>query len=177
MSSFPKGTALVASASSAAQPSPFVHSGFDPRHSQPGRSSEVTPLIRAEQSLVVRAKRLPRILLVEEAHALRELHRWLLQSIPAVVETLACCADLYAHQEPAYALVVLVLHSESREMARAAHFVRRRWSAARILLLESESATIDDWLYDERIDPRLQPTTLLEAAIRLMAEGKYLTPA
>jgi hypothetical protein len=79
---------------------------------------------------------------------------------------------LYLHEQRDYALVILVLHCESRETAEAAHFVRHRWSAARILLLERESAMIDDWLYDERIDPRLQPATMCEAAIRLIAEEK-----
>jgi hypothetical protein len=58
-------------------------------------------------------------------------------------------------------------------MAEATHFVRRRWSAARILLLESESMVVDDWLYDERVDPALRPTAVRDAAIRLLAGHKY----
>ena len=138
---------------------------------------QATPLNRAEQSPVVTTKKHPRILLVEQALALRELHVSLLRSVPAIVETLACCADLYLHAQPTYALVILVLHSQSGETAEAAHFVRRRWNTARILLLESESAVIDDWLYDERIDPQLHPAALREAAIRLITKENYWIPA
>jgi hypothetical protein len=134
-------------------------------------------MIRAEQSLVVTAKKHPRILRVEQALALRELHLSLLRSIPAYVETLACCTDLYLHAEPAYALVILVLHCQSGETAEAAHFVRRRWITARILLLESESAVIDDWLYDERIDPQRHPAAVREEAIRLITKQNYWIPA
>jgi hypothetical protein len=48
---------------------------------------------------------------------------------------------------------------------------------SRILLLESEPAAIDDWLYDERVDPHPHPATVRDAAIRLMAEEKYWIPA
>jgi len=89
----------------------------------------------------------------------------------------ASCADLYRHEKRGYALVILALHSKSRETSEAAHFIRNRWSAARILLLEGESTAIDDWLYDERIDPYLHPAAVREAAKRLMAEEKYWIPA
>ncbi|HTW80665.1 MAG TPA: hypothetical protein VME23_14055 [Terracidiphilus sp.] len=125
---------------------------------------------RADQALCVTRTKPARILLVDAALALQESHLLLLRSIPAIVEALTSCADMYLHKEHGYALVILVLHSKSRETAEAAHFVRQRWSAARILLLESESAMIDDWLYDERVDPHSHPATLLEAAIRLMTE-------
>ena len=42
-----------------------------------------------------------------------------------------------------------------------------------ILLLKGESPSIDDWLYDERVDPRLHPVNVREAAIRLLARQKY----
>jgi hypothetical protein len=119
----------------------------------------------------------PRILLVDAALALHELHLMLLRSIPAVVDTLISSADMYFHQGQAYALVILAFFPRSRETTEAADFVRHRWSAARILLLERESAMIDDWLYDERVDPHLHPATLREAAIRLTAQEDYWFPA
>ena len=137
----------------------------------------MTALNGADESLVMSAKKPPRILLVDAALALYELHLTLLRSIPAFVEKLASCADMYLHQEDAYALVILVLHPQARETAEVAHFVRHRWSAARILLLESESAVIDDWLYDERVDPYPNPSTVRDAAIRLMTEENRWIPA
>lgn len=137
----------------------------------------MTTVHRANQPLLATRKMPPRILLVDAARALHELHLALLRSIPAFVETLPSCADMYLHQEHGYALVILVLHSNSREMAEAAQFVRRRWTAARILLLESESPLIDDWLYDERVEPHLHPATVREAAIRLLTKERSWGPA
>ena len=151
----------------------FAFRNLDPCLAQPRGSSGVTTMDGADRSLVFYAKKRPRILLVDAARALQELHLMLLRSIPAIVETLTSCADMYLHKEQAYALVVLVLPPRSSETTEAAHFVRHRWSAARILLIESESAVIDDWLYDERIDPHLNPATVREAAIRLIVDEEY----
>ena len=143
---------------------------FDPSRSEPGGSSAATELNRDDVSLIVLAKEPPRILLLDATHAVRECHLELLRSIPALVETLASCSDMYLHEEHAYSLVILMLHTHSRETSQVAEFVRHRWRSARILLLECESPEIDDWLYDERVDPHLHPTTLREAAIRLMIQ-------
>jgi len=146
---------------------------FQPPQPQLRRTCEVTTLSRASGPLVISARKPPRILLVDVALALNELHLELLRSIPAIVETLASCADMFLHEEDAYGLVILVLHTQPRETAEVADFVRHRWSAARILLLESESAVIDDWLYDERVDPHPHPATVRDAAVRLMTEERH----
>ncbi len=155
----------------------LVRRGFDSCCPQPGVPFEATALDRADVSHIVSAKNPPRILLVEATLALREFHLELLRSIPAIVETLGSCADMYVHEERAYALVILMLQTRSREVAEGAEFVRHRWRSARILLLESEPPVIDDWLYDERVDPHLNPATLREAAIRLISEEEYRVPA
>jgi hypothetical protein len=134
---------------------------------------EVIALNRADRSVIFTAKKPHRILLVDAAQALHELHLALLRSIPACVETLSSCSDMYFHEERAYALVILVPHPQSKETAEAAQFVRHRWSTARILLLESKSPLIDDWLYDDRAEPHLHPATIREAAIRLMCQQEY----
>jgi len=41
----------------------------------------------------------------------------------------------------------------------------------------SGSAVIGDWLYDERIEPHLNPTTLRDAAIRLITQEEHGAPA
>ena len=150
---------------------------FDSCRPQLGSPFEVTALNGADVSLIVSAKNAPRILLVDATLTLREFHLELLRSIPAIVETLGSCADMYVHEECAYALVILMLHTHSREVAEGAQFVRRRWRSAKILLLESESPVIDDWLYDERVDPHLHPAILREAAIRLISEEQNRVPA
>ncbi len=180
MTSSPKCTALVTSAPScvgAMRADRFARPGFDPRHPQPRGSSEATTLSRVGRTVAVPTREPPRILLVDAAPALYDLHITLLRSIPAFVEKLVSRADMYLHEEDAYALVILALHLQARETAEVAHFVRHRWSAARILLLECESAAIDDWLYDERVDPHPHPATVRDVAIRLMTEEKHWIPA
>jgi hypothetical protein len=139
--------------------------------------AHATTLKGADQRLAATADKPVRILLVDAILALHESHLLLLRSIPAIVKILASCADMYLHEENDYALVILILNSESRIAAEAAHFVRRRWVAARILLLEDGYTTIDDWLYDERVDPRVDPMTVLETAVRLMTDRQYSSPA
>jgi len=155
----------------------LVLKGFDSCRPQPGSPFEATALNRADVSLIVSAKNPPRILLVDATLALCESHLVLLRYIPAIVETLSSCKEMYVHEERAYALVILMLHTHSRETAEGAEFVRHRWRSARILLLESEAPVIDDWLYDERVDPHLLPASLREAAIRLMTQERYRVPA
>lgn len=179
MTSSPRGMGLIAAASSsvgASHADQLVRRGFNPRLPQPGGSPEMPTLNRADLSLVASAKKARRILLVDAALALRELHLRFLRSIPAIVETLTSYAEMYFNRERAYALVILALYPQSRETAEAAHFVRHRWSTARILLLESGPVVIDDWLYDERVDPHLHPAIMRDAAMRLMAEETYWIP-
>ena len=155
----------------------FAREDFDPCPPKLGRSSEARALNQADVPFIVCSKKPPRILLLDATLALPKYHLDLLRSIPAIVETLPSCADMYLHQEQAYALVILMLRAHSREMAEVAEFVRHRWRSARILLLESESPVIDDWLYDERVDPDLNPASLREAAVRLLAQKEYRVPA
>jgi hypothetical protein len=96
----------------------FAREDFDPCRPQPGGSSEATALNRAEVSLTGSAKEAPRILLVDATLALREFHLELLRSIPSIVESLAFCAETYVHEGHGYALVVLMLHTHSRERLR-----------------------------------------------------------
>lgn len=176
MTSSPKFTALVGSAPTSVgdiHANSFARRGFDPRRPQPQGSFKVPTLSRAGGSRVAPAGKPPRILLVDAALALYDLHITLLRSIPTFVEKLASCADMYLHKGDAYAVVILALNPRARETAEVAHFVRHRWSAARILLLERESAVIDDWLYDERVDPHPHPAIVRDAAIRLMTEQKH----
>ena len=93
------------------------------------------------------------------------------------MEKLVSSADLYLHEGNAYALVILVPHPQTRETSEVAEFVRHRWKSARILLLESGSPVIDDWLYDERVENHPHPATLREVAIRLMTQKDYGVPA
>jgi hypothetical protein len=65
---------------------------------------------------------------------------------------------------------VAVLHQSlsSDELIEAAHFIRRRWPAARILIVRSEEWWIEDALYDDRVVPGAKPELLLSAIERLV---------
>jgi hypothetical protein len=171
----PKGTDFITSACPGVgsdHEARLAYRDLDPYHMQPRESPKLATRDRADEDLIVTAKKPARILLVDAARALQELHLLLLRSIPAVVETLPSCIDMYLHEEHDYTLVMLVLHSCSKETAEAAHFVRHRWNSARILLLEGAPTAIDDWLYDERIDPYLDPVKIRDAVLRLMTEKR-----
>ncbi len=64
---------------------------------------------------------------------------------------------------------IAVLHQtlSQKELMEAAHFVRRRWPLARILLVRVEEWWIDDALYDDRVVPGVNPELLLAAVERL----------
>jgi len=64
---------------------------------------------------------------------------------------------------------VAVLHQtlSQKELLEAAHFIRRRWPAARIPIVRPEEWWIDDALYDDRVVPDANPELLLSAVERL----------
>lgn len=64
---------------------------------------------------------------------------------------------------------VAVLHQtlSQKELIQAAHFIRRRWPAARIVIVRPEEWWIDDALYDDRVVPDANPELLLFAVERL----------
>jgi hypothetical protein len=64
---------------------------------------------------------------------------------------------------------VAVLHQTlpEKELIEAAHFIRRRWPRARIVMVRAEEWWIDDALYDDRVVPDATPELLLSAVERL----------
>jgi hypothetical protein len=64
---------------------------------------------------------------------------------------------------------VAVLHQtlSEKELIEAAHFIRRRWPAARIVMIRAEEWWIDDALYDDRVVPDANPELLLHAVEHL----------
>lgn len=109
-----------------------------------------------------------RVLLVSEAPIFLNLRALLLKSIPATVQCVESCHRLYGDGGRSYALIILALKPDSGETTEVALFCRRQWSTAKILLLAREDHTIDDWLYDERLDPLFNPAALLNAVKRLL---------
>jgi DNA-binding NtrC family response regulator len=69
--------------------------------------------------------------------------------------------------ERSFLLAVLSCSLGEFALRAAAEFVRRQWPSARILILGSARAILDDSLYDEAVDCRFQPQELLNVIERL----------
>jgi hypothetical protein len=63
---------------------------------------------------------------------------------------------------------VAVLHPtlSHGELSEVAHFVRRRWPAAKIVIIRAEEWWIEDALYDDRVVPGSIPELLLATVVR-----------
>ena len=63
---------------------------------------------------------------------------------------------------------VAVLHPtlSHGELTEVAHFIRRRWPAAKIVIIRSEEWWIEDALYDDRVLPGVIPELLLATVDR-----------
>jgi hypothetical protein len=66
-----------------------------------------------------------------------------------------------------YEVAVLQEALSQEELLQVAHFIRRRWPAARILIIRQEEWWLDDALYDDRVVPDANPELLLSAVERL----------
>jgi hypothetical protein len=94
-----------------------------------------------------------------------EEHGYVLGVVPV-------CWDLYKSETLEHCDVAVFLSTLSEpEFVEAAHFIRRRWPLARILIVRSEEWWIDDALYDERVIPAANPFSLLLAIERLAMNG------
>jgi hypothetical protein len=68
--------------------------------------------------------------------------------------------------------VAVLHHSLSPgELMDSAHFVRRRWPEAKVLIIRDDAQCIDDAMYDDRITPGVNSEQLLGAIKRL--SGHY----
>jgi hypothetical protein len=64
---------------------------------------------------------------------------------------------------------VAVLHPtlSHSELIEVAHFIRRRWPRARIIMIRTEEWWIEDALYDDRVVPGVNPELLLATVDRV----------
>jgi hypothetical protein len=64
---------------------------------------------------------------------------------------------------------VAVLHQtlSEKDLIEAAHFIRRRWPATRIVMIRAEEWWIGDALYDDRVVPDANPELLRHAVEHL----------
>jgi hypothetical protein len=69
---------------------------------------------------------------------------------------------------------VAVLHDTlpAAELRSSAHYIRRHWNCARILLMSAHAELLDDALYDERLAPSAPAETLLAMIEQLAARAR-----
>jgi DNA-binding NtrC family response regulator len=109
------------------------------------------------------------ILLVESDPELRESRRLLLSSLRLPVHAVDCHLEVFRLlRENRYTLIVLGLLHDEEHASQVAGFVRANWPAAKILLLGRGCGHLDDWLYDDIVDPCCNPAGLIQSAQRLL---------
>jgi hypothetical protein len=109
------------------------------------------------------------ILLIESDTELRESRCLLLSSLRLPVHAVGCHLEVFQLlRENRYTLIVLgLLHDEERA-SQVAGFARANWPAAKILLLGRSCGHLDDWLYDDIVDPCCNPAGFIQSAQRLL---------
>jgi hypothetical protein len=65
-------------------------------------------------------------------------------------------------------LIVLDMSDEEEHASQIAEFVRANWPEAKILLLGQNCRHLDDWLYDDIVDPCCNPAGFMQSAQRLL---------
>jgi hypothetical protein len=90
-----------------------------------------------------------------------EEHGYALAAVPVYSDLSK--TETFEHCEVAVLLPTL----SDTELMEAAHLIRRRWPATRILIVRTEEWWLDDALYDDRVIPSENPELLLSAVERL----------
>lgn len=116
------------------------------------------------------------VLLVEKDDTLRDSRRLVLSRLhPGVQAVDSPVAVFNCAPDAAFRLVVIDM-SEPRAAERVAFYARRRWPKAKILLLGTSCGQLDDFLYDDLVDPCCNTAGFLEVSRRLWksaAPGPY----
>jgi DNA-binding response OmpR family regulator len=72
--------------------------------------------------------------------------------------------ELYAiSMRASWDIAVLLSTLSRKDLQESAHFVRRRWPSAKILVIRADAQSLDDALYDDRVAPGVNPEVLLAA--------------
>lgn len=87
-----------------------------------------------------------------------------------VVATTKGCRGLCqgCHEEE-YDVALLQVTLSPHDLQEAARLIRQRWPKAQILLIRREAWCIEDALYDDRVEPGINPERLLSTIRRVMS--------
>jgi CheY-like chemotaxis protein len=109
------------------------------------------------------------ILLVESDPKLRESRCFLLSSLRLPVHAVGYPLEGFQLlRDSRFTLIVLDMSDEEEHASQIAEFVRANWPEAKILLLGQNCRHLDDWLYDDIVDPCCNPAGLMQSAQRLL---------
>ncbi|MDP9050849.1 MAG: hypothetical protein M3O31_09045 [Acidobacteriota bacterium] len=110
------------------------------------------------------------ILLVDHDPDLGGTRQFLLAALNLPVEAVGCSLEVFGlRPESDYGLVAINLSVGLSEASHVATYVRYRWPDAKILLLGESCKSLDDPLYDDRVNPFCDPSALADASKRLLA--------
>jgi hypothetical protein len=111
----------------------------------------------------------PKTLLVESDPEIRQSRQLLFASLGLSVHAVGCYPEVFQLLgENRYQLIVLDLLHNREDASQIAQLGRVRWPEAKILLLGYSCGSLDDWLYDDLVDPRRSSSTLVESVQRLL---------
>jgi CheY-like chemotaxis protein len=116
------------------------------------------------------AESVRRILLVDPDEELGRTRSLLLESLGHPVDRARNFAAIYSlHRDHRYCLVAVSVSAKISDLSTTLTTVRSSWPAARILLLGSSAIGIEDYQYDEMVNPAYHPADLVEVAHRLIS--------
>jgi hypothetical protein len=113
------------------------------------------------------------LLLIESDPGLCESRRLLLASLGVPVH--AVHSHLEVFQQAGgnrYNLIVLDVLRDPEHAPEIAEFARVNWPEAKILLLGPGCGSLDDWLYDDLVDPYCNPAGVIESAKDLLDHAR-----
>lgn len=110
----------------------------------------------------------PRVLLVEPDLDILADRTLLLSRSKYTVAPASSYREIFGlRSEIGFGLAVLNDSLGGLAVRAAAEFVRRQWPSARILILGNAEAALDDYLYDEVVEHRIEPAELLDTLARM----------
>jgi len=114
----------------------------------------------------------PRVLLVEPDLEVLSARSLLLSRSNYTVAPASSYREIFGlRSEIGFRLAVLNDSLGELALRAAAEFVRRQWPSARILILGNARAALEDYLYDEVVNHRIQSNELLDTLARLSEDS------
>jgi hypothetical protein len=114
----------------------------------------------------------PRVLLVEPDLDVLSDRTLLLSRSKYTVAPASSYREIFGlRSEIGFGLAVLNDSLGGLALRAAAEFVRRQWPSARILILGNAQATLEDYLYDEAVNHRIESTEFLDTLARLSEDS------